>query len=537
MFKNMAFLLLTATALFAADIKTEIVQVIVYPEMAMVQRQAAVRLQSGLNEVTIQNLPAILQDESVYARVEGAADVQLEDVVVEHWYLEKPEEGQVRKLADEIADLEKEDKLLETELKTLAAQETFLTSIQSTSSTEAGKQVALGKPATAAWSSSMSFIAENLNKIYAGKVGLEYKRKDLKTQMEVLKKQMSEMESAKPREEKSITLSLRAAKTGPVDVLISYLVEDVSWWPSYEVRALPQSGKVEVVYSGHIRQKSGEDWNQVDLILSTASPHRSAKAPEWRPWDVRLWEERPVSLRKADRNQIALAVQQAEEAGTLDMVVAPAPTRLESKSITAQFAVTGQRDVLSGEEPAKVLISRETFPAEMAYITIPRLSPFVYLQGKLTNSSAYPMLSGEALVYVDGDFVGRSAFTALAPGEKVDLSLGIDEGMKVKRELVKKYDSNAGVVSKKHEVEYDYRITLENYKAQAVRLTLVDQLPRSLQEEVKVEDVKLVPDASEWNKENQKLSWNVELKPKEKKEVTIHFKVSYPRDRQISGVD
>ncbi len=538
MFKKIALLLLTATAVFAADIKTQIVEVVVYPRVAMVQRQATVRLQQGLNEVTIPGLPALLQDESVYAKLDGADGVQLEDVIVERWFLEKPEEGQVRKLSDEIADLEKQNKLLEGERKSLGAQETFLTSIQSTQSTQAGQQVASGRPNTGAWASSMAYIGENLGKIYEQIIEIDIKHNETKAKIEVLKKQMNEMQSAKPREEKSIALSLRAPKAVTVQLTVSYLIGDVSWSPSYEIRATPQSGQVEVVYSAHVRQKTGEEWENVDLILSTAAPQRSATAPELRPWDVRLWEERPVTAYKLSRKTAEMALQQ-DATGVLDMAVAaaPPPTVLAHKSISAQFAVSGKRDVYSGEEAAKVLITRETFSAEMAYVTIPKLSPFVYLQGKLTNSSAYPLLPGVALVYVDGDFVGRSEFAALAPGEKVDLSLGIDEGMKVKHELVKKFDSTAGMLNKKHEVEYDYRITVENYKTQAVRLTLMDQLPRSLQEELKIEDIKLVPQPQEWNRENQKLEWTLELKPREKKELTIHFKASYPRGRQVAGLD
>ncbi len=146
----------------------------------------------------------------------------------------------------------------------------------------------------------------------------------------------------------------------------------------------------------------------------------------------------------------------------------------------------------------------------MSYVTVPKLSPFVYLQGTLANESRYPLLSGPAVIYVDGDYVGKAHLKPLAPGESVDLSLGIDEGLKVKRELVKKFERNKGTLSKKHEMEYDYKIVVENFKKQNVQLKVVDQLPRPLQEEIELSDIKIVPEAGEWEKEKQRLTWPLE---------------------------
>jgi uncharacterized protein (TIGR02231 family) len=168
---------------------------------------------------------------------------------------------------------------------------------------------------------------------------------------------------------------------------------------------------------------------------------------------------------------------------------------------------------------------------------VPKLSPSVYLQGKLANASLYPLLSGAAMVYVDGDYVGKTQLKSLAPGESVDLSLGIDEGLKVKRDLVKKFERNKGTLSKKHEMEYDYKIVVENFKKQAMQLKIVDQLPRPQQEEIELSDIKLTPEPGEWDKEKQSLTWPLELKPGEKKEVLIHFTVSYPRDGQVIGLE
>jgi len=123
-----------------------------------------------------------------------------------------------------------------------------------------------------------------------------------------------------------------------------------------------------------------------------------------------------------------------------------------------------------------------------------------------------------------------------AVGEKVELSLVIDPNIKIKHELVKRFERNKGMISKKTEIEYVYKITCENYRSKTAVLAVQDQAPISRNEDVEVSDIKLPPNADEWNKETGKLTWNLTVTPKEKKEILISFVVSHPRDAVISGL-
>lgn len=528
------FYLMAATTLVAAEIDSRIDQVTVYPNMAMVQRQAKVRLEPGENLVELAHLSPMLIDESVFAKLIDAKDAQLQDVNVERWFLEKPEEGIIKKLEDQITEVEKEDKRVENEMKALAAQEKFLTSIQVSMAENASKELMLGKVNAPGWTTTLDYIGTNLGKVYGSISDMEFNRDELKSTKEALQKQLLQVKTAKPKEEKSITLTVHAKNAGSVQLVVAYLVTEVTWWPSYDVRALPADGAVEVVYSGHIRQKTGEEWQGVNLALSTAAPARGAEAPELKPWDLRIYVPRPMVTRAAAPQMMMKASGVAEAA--LDYAPAPA-AEAETKGVSVVFNIAGAKDVPSSEDPTKVLILRQPFKATMSYLTVPKLSPFAYLRGTFTNESAFPLLPGDAMVYVDGDYVGRVHLQNLAPAEEVELSLGIDENIKVERELVKKFERNKGLVNKKTELEYDYKITVENYKSKNVTLQVLDQLPRPLHESISMDEVQLVPEVKEMNKQTNELKWVIDLKPKEKKELTIHFTISYPRDANVSGLE
>ncbi|MBN2356747.1 DUF4139 domain-containing protein [candidate division KSB1 bacterium] len=533
----MLFYFVAAVGILSAEVKNNISHVTVYPTMAMVQREAEVALKKGENQLEIAHLTPLLVDESVFVKLIDTEGAQLEEVNVERWFLEKPEEGVVKSLEDQITEVEKQDKQMENEIKALLSQEKFLTSIQAEMGEKASQQVALGRISPTQWSTTFNFIGDNLNKVYASISELEFKRGELKSQKEALQKRLLQVKTAKPKEEKSINLTVKADSKSTARIVVAYLVSGVRWWASYDIRALPQDGQVEVVYSGHVRQKTGEDWSEVALALSTAQPARGARAPELRPWDLRIWEPRPVQYRKTEAAPMAMKVAEAGVADEEMAVAAPPPSVAEVKGVSVVFNISGARDVPSSEEDTKVLIMRRQFGAEMSYLTVPKLSPFAYLRGKFSNESEYPLLAGQAMIYVDGDFVGRTHFENLAPAEEVDLSLGIDDGIKVKRELVKKFERDKGFLTKKTEMAYIYKITMENFKPKEVTLQVKDQLPRPLHASITVEDIEFSHQPNEWDQSKNELNWQMPLKPQEKLEIIMNFTVTYPRDAHVSGLE
>ncbi len=522
-----------------AEVENRITQVTVYPNMAMVQREAKVRLQPGENKLEMAHLSPLLVDESVFVKLLDAKDAQLDEVNVERWFLEKPEEGVVKSLEEQITEVEKQDKQLENEIKSLAIQEKFLVSIQASMGEKASQQVALGRSNVSQWTTTLEFLGDHLNKVYGKISELEFQRAELKAKKEALQKRLLQVKTAKPKEEKSINLTIKANSSSTVRIVVAYLVSDVRWWASYDIRALPQDGQVEVVYAGHVRQKTGEDWNQVALALSTAQPARGAQAPELQPWDLRIWEPRPVQYRKTDAAPTAMLMKAAETGVAEEaMAMAPLPPSVaEAKGVSVVFNITGARDVPSSEDDTKVLIMRRSFSAKTSYRTVPKLSPFAYLRGSFTNESEYPLLAGQAMIYVDGDYVGRTQLETLAPAESVDLSLGIDDGIKVRRELVKKFERNKGLFTKKRELAYIYKITLENYKRKEVKLEVLDQIPRPLHESISVEEIDFSRQPNEWDRDKNELKWLIKLKPQEKLELIMNFTVSYPRDAHVIGLE
>ena len=167
---------------------------------------------------------------------------------------------------------------------------------------------------------------------------------------------------------------------------------------------------------------------------------------------------------------------------------------------------------------------------------MPKRVATAYLTAKVVNTSEFPLLAGAMNVFLDGTFVATSGLRTVMAGEKFDLALGADEGISVKHKRVNKFTEDTGLTSSGKRVTYEYLITIQNNKKTAERVIVADQVPVSRNEKVVVKV--LAPDAKDVKPTDEgTLKWTLDLKPAEKRELTIKFTVDYPKDVDVSGLE
>ncbi|MBI4622249.1 MAG: DUF4139 domain-containing protein [Verrucomicrobia bacterium] len=139
-------------------------------------------------------------------------------------------------------------------------------------------------------------------------------------------------------------------------------------------------------------------------------------------------------------------------------------------------------------------------------------------------------------VFLDGTFVATSALRTVMSGEKFDLALGADEGISVKHKRVRRFTEDTGLTNSGQRVTYEYLITIPNNKKTAARFIVADQIPVSRNEKIVVKQ--LAPDAKEVKPTAEgALKWTLDLKPAEKRELTLKFSVEHPNDVQVAGLE
>ncbi len=553
-------LLSVASAASAAPIpaKSGITAVTVYLDRAVITRSATLELAAtGVTEVTFEKLPANLLDQSLQVSGHGVAQATILDVTARAAYVDFTPNERVKALEDELRDLAKQRRVLDDRANVLAMQEKTLGRLEAAATAPPTKDSA---PRLTIEESGklLTFLAEQLSKIAIEKQSLSTQGEDLAAKIDAAQRSLNELRGAGGRSYKTVTVRLDATTAGTLDLAVSYAVPGASWSPSYDARVNSNEKTIALAYSGIVRQNTGEDWKDVALTLSTARPSMGGAAPELRPWGLDVFLPRPMPMAadaslglerfevSAKRRQNAPEAAKAMNLinGSLDggsSALADkdagfATATMEAAATSASFKISTPASVPSDNSPQKVPITTATLAANPEYLTTPKLQPAAFLTAKVVNSSEFPLLAGAMNVFLDGTFVATSHLRTVMAGEKFDLALGADDGISVKHKRVQRFTEDTGLTNSGKRITYEYLLTIQNNKKTAARVIVADQIPVSRNEKVVVKQ--LAPDAKEVKPTNEgALKWTLDLKPAEKKEITLKFSIDYPNDVQVSGLE
>ena len=516
-------------------ISSRVVAVSVYTDRAVVTRIAEGDLPIGDQTIVIPKLPSSLVDQSIRVSGEGVASARILDVKVETLFLDTIPEERTRELLARLEELQAEARVLTDQMGVLNHQKDFITHIQVQSADQISKELKIQRPTVADWQKILNFIFTNLSQINGELRQVEKKKSELQLKINAVQKEIDETRAYSRRSEKRLLLSLNVSKPGTFKLMFSYLVPGARWSPMYDARFSLTDKRVSLTYFGLVRQSTGEDWNDVDLTLSTARPSLGGGHPELDRWYVDVY--RPsLSKQRALRDEAEAAnVEEKYKAG----VAAPVPMELavaavETRATSAVFHIGAKSTILTDNKEHKVTIAVETLGAEFEYSAVPKLVQNAFLKATVTNTTDYPFLKGNLNVFFENDYITTSSIETRVPTEKFDLSLGVDEGIKMERKLIKKFTESTGLFSKSVKLSYEYLITVENLKKSREKILIKDQVPISRSEQVVVE----ILEPKDLPKDpNGVLTWRLELKPGEKRDLKLKYTVEFPRDVQVIGLE
>ncbi|MBI3885172.1 MAG: mucoidy inhibitor MuiA family protein [Opitutae bacterium] len=543
-------------ALHAASVESRITAVTVYPDRAVVTRTATAELTGGNAEIVFANLPEALNDQSLQVSGRGTAQATILDVSAKQTYVDFTPNARVKELEDQLKALQQQVRGLDDRGGVLDAQTTMLARMEGALFAPPAKDVP--RADLNQFTAALTYLTEQKSKISAERTSLDAQREELQTKIATVQSQLNELRGAGGRGYKTVTVRVAAAQAGNLEVALSYAVPGASWSPSYDARVLSTERAVALGYFGIVRQNTGEEWKDVALTLSTARPGLGGAAPAISPWQLDVFL--PVAYQRTQTDKFAVSDGAARAKAREDMVqlekfavtgsamptaMAPelverdadvAQATLESGATSASFKIATTASVPSDNSPQKVPITTAKLAANLEYLTVPKRVATAYLTAKVVNSSDFPLLAGAMNVFLDGTFVATSKLRTVMPGEKFDLALGADEGISVKHKRVQKFTEDTGLTNSGKRVTYEYLITIQNNKKTAERVIVVDQVPLSRNEKVVVKQ--LAPDAKDVKPTDEgALKWTLDLKPGEKRELTVKFAIEYANDVNVTGLE
>ncbi len=170
-------------------------------------------------------------------------------------------------------------------------------------------------------------------------------------------------------------------------------------------------------------------------------------------------------------------------------------------------------------------------PAFFQYYSVPKIEKEAYLIANITDWEKYNLLEGEANIFFEGTFVGKSLLDVRFASDTLQLSLGKDKNVIVNREKEKDFETRQFIGSKKEESK-SWKTTIKNNKSQKINMVVLDQAPVSKLEEIEV-NIQNISNGK-LNKESGEVKWEFTLKPMEKKEFDLKYSVKYPKSKNLT---
>ncbi len=547
------------------DLEATIKEVTVYSDRALVTRRGGIQLEAGEHELRVNNLPQFLRD-SLRAAGRGTKGIRILNVDVSTAFLSRPPEAELVSLQDELERLVQKQQLLEARRNALNDRRQWLRALGE-QSRDFARGLAQGQMKPQDCADFFSFAANQALQDAEAAQGLEVEMKQVQQEIAAKKRELAQKQGNILADRLAAVVTVALAEAGEFELELSYLVLGAAWHPQYDVRVQmsgeQSEGDVELTYVGVVQQSTGERWENVGLSLSTARPSLAAVLPELdplylnvytppipRPMNVpavpmRAPRARIASTAAGDQQPMAMAnimvsgeaafdEEQEEQLALMPADVATAA--VEQTGTALIFRVGRSVDIPSDGSPHKTTIARDNLPCTFDYVSAPLIDEQVHLRGAITNTSERVLLNGEANIFLSGEYVGATKVKTTAPAEKFKIFLGIDDSIKVKRELIERsVEKGNALQANMRRITYGYRITVHNYAAATRQVVIRDRLPVSQHERVKVRVQSIQPAPTERTK-LELVTWKLPLASGAEQKIEYRFVVEYPQDLRVTGL-
>ncbi|MCX6239036.1 MAG: mucoidy inhibitor MuiA family protein [Bacteroidia bacterium] len=504
-------------------------KIIVFTDRALIVKDAVIAVKRGENIVRISGITPNLVDQSVQISLMGQSELAISEVTVEETFLKETEQPKMQKLQSELNNLNNQINDGTNQILTISSAIDFLKKVNPFPQNL--------KVTMAEMDAHAKYLEKSLTTNLERIAAIQIKIKKLVEEKSALENELAILKSDKNKS-KSIIIHLisNADKTG-IKIGYTYISTEAGWSSQYEARADFNTSKVDFNYFASIWQSTGEDWTDANVEISTARPFVYGNLPDLNAWYLDVYTPRQyMSKSKSAYEELSAPRAMMERA--------PAPaaenllkeTEIKEENTSFSFVLPRKVDIVSDGQPHRVSIAKSNADAKYTWFTIPKLVQNAFLKASMKNPFSFPLLSGPISVFFDQKLVGTASVNeVILPEGEMELSLGIDEGIKIERKLQKKYTDYAGVLRKETTVYFEYAIEITNGKSKEITLDLNDQFPLSRNEKIKVEME--APKGGEATVDDEgKISWKITLAPGAKKSIPLKFSVTYPKDMRISGL-
>ena len=509
------------------ELKSKITDVTVFLSSAQINRTGSLQVPKGKSDVVLKALSPYIDDKSIQVSAKGNFIILAVNYKLN--YLQEPAKNkQISDLILKIAVID--DSISFNKARSETNKETLdlLNKNKKLGNETSGTDINQLKLA-------VRYYEQEITAIKTNDILLVKKIKDLEDEKTKLNNQLNELNNQQNQPTGEITIQVQSDDPSEAVFNLSYLTGNANWIPSYDIRATDISSPIEIKYYATVTQVTGEDWENVNLTFSNANPNQSGTAPEIAPWYLDFiqiqtgYYNKGADLR-SESAKPAAAVMDVEKGAALEQSARSAGVSVQENQTSVNFNVNIPYSLRSNTDNLKIELVKYSVPAMYQYFAIPKLDKDAFLIASFTGWDQYNLLQGEANLYFENTFVGRTVVDPAIQSDTMKISLGRDKSVVIARKKVDTFTQRKLVATNKVDTR-GFSISARNNKSKPVNLIIEDQIPVSTRSEITVNPLEW--SGADLDKITGKLTWTLQLNPQDQKELKFQYEVRYPKNQRI----
>jgi uncharacterized protein (TIGR02231 family) len=201
--------------------------------------------------------------------------------------------------------------------------------------------------------------------------------------------------------------------------------------------------------------------------------------------------------------------------------------------LRTEYEIKTKYNIQSDNKSHHVIINNIEVPVNLAYLAVPKLDQDAFLMGKISQWEDLNLIPAMARIYFDESYIGTTSVYPESLKDTLYVNLGRDKSIVIKRQNVKEKCKET-ILGEFKVVTKTIEITIRNTKSIALDFEIDDQIPVSKDPAIKV--TLIDNDKAVYNEVTGKLTWAMNIKPKDIKKLRFSFEVKYPKDKVVAGL-
>jgi uncharacterized protein (TIGR02231 family) len=538
------------------QVKSKPEKVTVYMNGAQVYRNAELTLQPGQNHIIFEGLEAYIDQTSIQAGGKGnyiITDVQYQIYNPELQTIRNAGDTKynktLRQLNDSIENMYFDFKELTIKKEALTLEKSVLLNNRLYKGESKKDSLELLK-------NGLVFLREKLNNINIELLKIEKQESTLNKKKEKLNNRINEINNELSqmnmpvdvqKTDYRIVVDVIADAATPAIINVNYYVNGANWTPIYDLRTDGVESSIKLTYKALVKQNTGADWKDVRLTLSTGNPKQSFNIPNMSAWylGATVYNNKGKAYKKErsgndDMKSLAYnngptstATGSTYDAETimLDANSSSEYTVMSDNIVQADFEIKLPYTIPSDNKAHIVSVMSKELPTNYVYKAIPKLDMNAYLTARVTGWEDMNLLPGQATLFFAGTYVGQTYLNSMEISDTLDLTLGQDKSIVIKREKQKDKIKEKMLDNDKL-YTFAYEINIKNGNQKNIEIEIQDQLPLSSNKQVVIEKEN-ISNAS-YNENNGFLTWKQNIKAKDSKKISFSYTIKAPKEIPIA---